>query len=106
MYKLNKNNSKVEIEVTIDAQEWEKGVQQVYEDTKGRYNVEGFRKGHAPKKVIEKLSLPKLVYAEDVLISYFAFSYAKLIKNTHLGYYFYHKHTSQEMSISSFHITP
>lgn len=70
MYKLNKNNSKVEIEVTIDAQEWEKGVQQVYEDTKGRYNVEGFRKGHAPKKVIEK-HYGESVFFEDT-VNYFA----------------------------------
>ena len=53
------------------------------------------------KKDIEKLSIDKLVYAEDVLISYFAFSHAKLVKNTHLGFYFYHKHNSQEVAISS-----
>lgn len=52
------------------------------------------------KKEIEKHQIEKLVYAEDVLISYFAFYHSKLIKNTHLGFYFYHKHSSQEVSIS------
>ena len=53
------------------------------------------------KKDIEKHQIEKLVYAEDVLISYFAFHHAKSIKNTHLGFYFYHKHSSQEVSITS-----
>ncbi|MBP3619595.1 MAG: trigger factor [Clostridia bacterium] len=54
MYKLKKENAKVEIDLTVDAQEWEKGVQQVYEANKGKFAVEGFRKGKVPRKVIEK----------------------------------------------------
>jgi len=54
MYKLNKNNTKVEVEVSIDNAEWEKGVDKVYESSKAKFNVVGFRKGHAPRKVIEK----------------------------------------------------
>lgn len=53
------------------------------------------------KKDIEKHQIEKLVYAEDILICYFAFYHSKSIKNTHLGFYFYHKHSSQEVSISS-----
>ena len=54
MFKVKKENSKVEIEMTIDAKTWEEGVQKVYEASKGKFNVEGFRKGHAPRRVIEK----------------------------------------------------
>lgn len=54
MYKLKKENTKVEIELTIDNNDWEKGVQEVYENSKAKFNVVGFRKGHAPRKVIEQ----------------------------------------------------
>ena len=53
------------------------------------------------KKDIEKSTISKMAYAEDVLICYYAFANSKYVKNTHLGYYFYHKHSSQEVSVSS-----
>ena len=69
MFELKKENSKVEIEMTIDAKTWEEGVQKVYETSKGKFNVEGFRKGHAPRKVIEK-TYGDNVFFEDT-IEYF-----------------------------------
>lgn len=66
MYTLKKENTKVEIEMTIDAQEWESGVQKVYEQNKGKFNVVGFRKGHAPRKVIEK-TYGDSVFFEDTV---------------------------------------
>ena len=53
MYTIKKEKTKVEIELTVDPKEWEKGVEKVYQETKGKYAVIGFRKGHAPRKVIE-----------------------------------------------------
>ena len=53
------------------------------------------------KKEIEKLNLGSLVFAEDVLITYFAFKNASKITNTHLGYYFYRIHDSQEITVNS-----
>lgn len=50
---------------------------------------------------IESLNLGKLVYAEDVLMSYFAFQSANKIKNVHGGYYFYRVHSSQQVAINS-----
>ncbi|MGN1201390.1 MAG: trigger factor [Candidatus Caccovivens sp.] len=54
MFNLKKENTKVEIALTIDAKQWEEGVEKVYQASKGKFNVVGFRKGHAPRKVIEK----------------------------------------------------
>lgn len=54
MFNIKKEKSNVEVEMVIDAKEWEESVQKVYESSKGKYNIEGFRKGHAPRKVIEK----------------------------------------------------
>ncbi len=70
MYKLKQENTKVEIEITIDAKEWEEGVCQVYESNKGRFNVTGFRKGHAPRKVIEK-EYGDTVFFEDTVELFF-----------------------------------
>ncbi len=54
MFNLKKENTKVEITLTIDPKQWEEGVEKVYQTSKGKFNVVGFRKGHAPRKVIEK----------------------------------------------------
>ena len=52
------------------------------------------------KENIERLGLSKLVFAEDALTSYFAFSHAKKIVNTHSGYYFYRIHDNQQIYVS------
>ena len=50
--KLEKN--KYKLTITIKPQEWEQYVNQAYEENKGKFNVQGFRKGKAPRKVIEQ----------------------------------------------------
>ena len=40
-------------------------------------------------------------YSEDALICFFAFKYATSSSNVHTGYYFYRKHSSQSINISS-----
>lgn len=50
---------------------------------------------------IRRLDIGHLVYAEDVLINYFAFKYAKVITNVHLGYYFYRVHGDQQVSVET-----
>ncbi len=52
------------------------------------------------KNEIEKLNLSSLVYAEDVLISFFAFCYATKIANTHCGYYLYRIHNNQQIYVN------
>ena len=51
-YKIEKTN--VKISASISSKEWEEGVEKVYETSKSKFNVIGFRKGRAPKKVIEQ----------------------------------------------------
>lgn len=50
---LERNQVKFEIEV--DEQAWKDAIQKAYEKTKGKYRVEGFRQGKAPRHMIEKL---------------------------------------------------
>ncbi len=69
MYKVKTEKTKVEIELTVDAKEWNEGVDKVYENSKSKFNIEGFRKGKAPRKVIEK-TYGDNVFFEDT-IEYF-----------------------------------
>lgn len=50
---------------------------------------------------VENLMVGRMVYAEDVLLTYFAFKVAKKVVNTHLGYYFYRVHSSQEVQVQN-----
>ena len=64
-YNIRKNeNNKLEVEIVISQEKWEESIQKSYEETKGRYSVQGFRKGKAPRKVIEKQ------YGEGVFFDY------------------------------------
>lgn len=47
-------NKKLKITIKITAEEWQNALQKAYEDTKGKYRVQGFRTGKAPRKVIER----------------------------------------------------
>ena len=69
MFTLKKENIKVEVALTIDNKEWEEGVQKIYESTKNKYSVVGFRKGHVPRKMIEK-TYGDSVFVEDT-VQYF-----------------------------------
>ena len=51
--KLEKNMAKLTIEVS--AEDFDKAIESVYQKTKNKYNVPGFRKGKVPRKMIEKL---------------------------------------------------
>lgn len=50
---------------------------------------------------VESLNLEKMVFAEDVLLNYFAFAQAKKAANVHLGYYFYRVHESQQIAVET-----
>ncbi|MBO5926149.1 MAG: trigger factor [Clostridia bacterium] len=46
--------SQVKIKITLTAKEWEEAQSVAYNKTKGRFSIPGFRKGHAPRNIIEK----------------------------------------------------
>lgn len=81
MYNFKKQNTNVEVELSIDSTEWEKGVEKVYEASKSKFNVEGFRKGHVPRKVIEK-TYGDGVFFEDT-IEYFVNKTMNDVLNEH-----------------------
>ena len=71
--------STVRITMTFDKAEWDEANQKAYLRTRGRYAVNGFRKGKAPKHVIE-LNYGKGVFYEDALTDLFNDHYPEAIE--------------------------
>jgi len=67
MYEIvKKQNNEAEIKITLTAEEWEGYVERAYQKNKGKFNIQGFRKGNAPRKIIEK-NYGEGVFYDDAL---------------------------------------
>ncbi|MBQ9118130.1 MAG: trigger factor [Clostridia bacterium] len=71
--------STVKITIKFDAQEWKDAQYQAYVKTRGKFAINGFRKGKAPKNVIENV-YGKSVFYEDALNTLFGDNYGKIIE--------------------------
>ena len=71
--------STVKITMTFDKAEWEEANNKAYLQTRGRYFVNGFRKGKAPRHVIE-LNYGKGVFYEDALNNLFSEHYYDIVE--------------------------
>ena len=71
--------STVKITLKFDAEEWKAAQTQAYLKTRARFAVNGFRKGKAPKNVIENV-YGKGVFYEDALNILFSENYGKVIE--------------------------
>lgn len=79
-YDLKKNkNGIVEATISLTAEEWSENINSAYEKNKNKYTVQGFRKGHAPKNVIEK-TYGQGVFVQDALDDVFYKSYTTILK--------------------------
>lgn len=54
-YTVKKQMGKVVVTFKVTAEEWAAETEAAYQKNKGKYNIQGFRKGHAPRKVLEKM---------------------------------------------------
>ncbi len=59
-------NAKYELEIKVDAEGFEKAIQNAYMRARGRISVNGFRKGKAPRKMIEQLYGENVFYEDAV----------------------------------------
>ena len=63
---IKREGNSVTFEILVDGAEFEKATEKAYNKTKSRYNIAGFRKGKAPRKIIE-LNYGKGVFFNDAL---------------------------------------
>ena len=78
-YKVKgKEKNIVTLEITLEMETWEKEVEASYNRNKGKFNIEGFRKGKAPRKVIEKAYGDQVFY-EDALQAGFQKAYMEVL---------------------------
>ena len=65
-YSVNKEKNQYKITITLDEKEWSEAIENAYQKNKGKYNIQGFRKGKAPRKVIEQ-TYGKGIFFEDAI---------------------------------------
>ncbi len=68
-----KEKSTVELTIEVSAAEFEAAIEKVYKRQRGSINVPGFRKGHAPRKIIEGMYGAGVFYEDAINESYPAF---------------------------------
>lgn len=64
--KIEKNV--VSFEFSVTAEEFEKAVEKAYKKNVGKINIQGFRKGKAPRKIIEKYYGAEIFYEDAINI--------------------------------------
>lgn len=62
----NKENNKASFNIEITKEEFEKAVQKAYLKNRSKFNIPGFRKGKAPRKIIE-MNYGEGIFYEDAL---------------------------------------
>ena len=65
-YTQKREKNTLTVTFKVDSQEFAGFEKRAYEQNKGKYNVPGFRKGHAPKHVLEQ-RYGKGLFFEDAL---------------------------------------
>lgn len=73
-----REKNEVSFKMEFTAEDFEGAVLKAYQTNKGRYSVDGFRKGKAPKKLIEA-KYGEDIFFEDAINSLFADSYPKAL---------------------------
>jgi len=78
-YEILKNeNSEMTVKVTVDKADFEKAVNAAYNKNKSKFNIPGFRKGKAPRSIVEK-QYGEGVFFEDAVNALLPVHYDKAI---------------------------
>ena len=80
---LKKEGNVVTLKITVDYDKFNGAVEKAYKKTRGRYNIPGFRKGKAPKVVIET-QYGKGVFYNDAIDMLFPEVYPEAIKELNI----------------------
>lgn len=68
--KENKENSTVELIIEVGAAEFDAAIEKVYNKQKKNINIPGFRKGKAPRKIVESMYGAEIFYEDAVEEAY------------------------------------
>lgn len=76
---VNQDEEKIVLTVELNEEDWNKALESAYERTRDKYKIEGFRKGKAPRKMIEKFYGERVFFEEafNQSISEFYINYLK-----------------------------
>lgn len=77
-YTVEELKGEVKLSFTLNAQEWDACLEKSYQKNKGKFNIPGFRKGKATRKMIEKL-YGQGVFFDDAFNAAFYDSYGKAL---------------------------
>ncbi|EOC99600.1 trigger factor [Caldisalinibacter kiritimatiensis] len=80
---ISKENTKVTLEIEVDVEKFEEAVQKSYLKNRKRFNIPGFRKGKAPRKIIES-RYGKGIFYEDAINIVLPEAYDKAIEENEL----------------------
>ena len=72
-YKVNKTKNPVKVDLTLEKEEWQQAIEEAYKKTASKYSVEGFRKGKAPRRVIENAYGKGVFYEEAINESFYKY---------------------------------
>ncbi len=80
---ISREKNQVKFTMEFTAEEFEKTVNDVYQSTRGKYAVDGFRKGKAPRKLIEA-RYGEDVFFEDAINNMFSKGYPEALDTLNL----------------------
>ena len=81
---ISKENNTAKFSMEITAEEFESAVNSVYRQQKSRFAVDGFRKGKAPRSIIEKRYGEGIFY-EDAINNLFQMNYPQAVSELELN---------------------
>lgn len=67
---VKQDNNEITLKVMVDKSEFNKAVNEAYKKTKHRFNIPGFRKGKAPKQIIQQRYGKEVFYEEAINIAF------------------------------------
>ncbi len=84
MFTFEKQDKKGVLNIKVSKEEWENAINRAYEKNKGKYNIQGFRKGKAPRRVIEQ-NFGDSVFFDEAFDEVISSEYSKFLEaNTNI----------------------
>ena len=77
--KENKENSAIELVIEVSAAEFDAAINKVYNKQKKNISIPGFRKGKAPRKIVESMYGAEVFY-EDAVEEAYPAAYTEALK--------------------------